>query len=80
MEAGQIKSGQTVEDTFHKMLQHIFRVTPQAADSITADYKSVSALIRGFQRGGPYILEDLPVSVTPAFLPSPVVLFSFFFF
>jgi len=61
MESGQIKSGQTVEDTFHKMLQHVFRLTPQAADSITAEYKSVSSLIRGFRTGGPYILEDMPV-------------------
>lgn len=61
MESGQIKSGNGVEDTFQKMLQHIQRVTPGVADAITARYKSVSALIRGFQQGGPNILEDLPV-------------------
>ena len=61
MEAGQIKSGTGPEDTFHKMLQQVYRVTPQVADSITARYKSVHALIRGFQQGGPSILEDLPV-------------------
>lgn len=61
MEAGQIKSGTGPEDTFHRMLQHVQRVTPPVADAITARYKSVSALIRGFQQGGPYILEGLPV-------------------
>jgi hypothetical protein len=60
-ETGQIKSGTSVEDTFHKMLQHVHRVTPHIADSITSVYGSVYALVHGFQRGGPDILEDLPV-------------------
>ena len=61
MEKGQIKSGNGAEDTFHKMLQQVHRVTPQAADAITAVHKSVHALVQGFQRGGPDILEDLQV-------------------
>jgi hypothetical protein len=61
MESGQIKSGSTVEDTYHKMLQQIHRVTPPIADAITGTYKTVHALIRAFQRGGPDILEDLQV-------------------
>lgn len=61
MDVGQIKSGTGVEDTFHKMLQQVHRVTPHVADSIASTYGSVHDLIRGFQRGGPYILEDLPV-------------------
>ena len=61
MESGQIKSGTGPEDTFHKMLQHINRVTPAVADAITARYKSVSALTRAFQQGGESILARLPV-------------------
>jgi crossover junction endonuclease EME1 len=63
MDVGQIKSGTGTEDTFHKMLQQVHRVTPQVADSIMARYKSVHALIRGFQQGGPSTLEDLPVTL-----------------
>lgn len=61
MEKGQIKSGNGTEDTFHKMLQQVHRVTPQVADAITSVYKSAHALIRGFQQGGPDILENLQV-------------------
>lgn len=61
MDAGQVKSGQNPEDTFNKMLQHVARVTPQIADSITGTYKSVHSLMTAFERGGPDILEDFPV-------------------
>jgi len=61
MEKGQIKSGTGVEDTFHKMLQQVYRVTPQVADSITEVYPSIHALVRGFKTGGTDILEDIPV-------------------
>ena len=61
MEKGQFKSGTGVEDTFHKMLQQVYRVTPQVADSITGVYPSIHALVRGFKSGGTDILEDLPV-------------------
>jgi hypothetical protein len=61
MDAGQVKSGQNPEDTFNKMLQHVARVTPQIADSITGTYKSVHSLMAAFERGGPDILEDFPV-------------------
>ena len=61
MESGQIKSGSNVEDTYHKMLQQVHRVTPQIADIITGTYKSVHALICAFQRGGPTVLEGLQV-------------------
>ena len=61
MEKGQVKSGTNAADTFHKMLQHVARVTPHIADAITARYKSVHSLIEGFRQGGPYILEDLDV-------------------
>jgi crossover junction endonuclease EME1 len=64
MEKGQFKSGSDVQDTFSKMLQQITRVTPQVADSITGVYRSVHALVRAFQNGGPNILEDLEVRLT----------------
>jgi len=64
MEKGQIKSGTGVEDTFHKMLQQVQRVTPQVADAITGVYPSIHALIRAFKMGGTDILEDIPVSHT----------------
>jgi hypothetical protein len=62
MENGQIKPGSGAHDVFNKMLQHVRGVTPQVAESITGAYKSVPALILAFQRGGPEILEDLPVT------------------
>jgi hypothetical protein len=65
MDAGQVKSGQNPEDTFNKMLQHVARVTPQIADSITGTYKSVHSLMAAFERGGPDILEDFPVPNLP---------------
>lgn len=61
MEKGQIKSGTGVEDTFHKMLQQVYRVTPQVADSITGVYPTIHDLVRGFKTGGTDILEDIPV-------------------
>ena len=61
MEVGQIKSGANVEDTYHKMLQQVHRVTPQIADTITGTYKSVYALISAFKRDGPSVLEGLQV-------------------
>jgi hypothetical protein len=63
MEVGQIKSGSDAKDSFHKMLQHVRGVTPHVADSITARFKSVAALIQGFQRGGADILQNLTVFV-----------------
>jgi len=62
MEAGQFKSGATPEEAFHRMLQHVRGVTPQTADAITGVFKTVQSLINGFHRGGPNILEDIPVT------------------
>jgi crossover junction endonuclease EME1 len=61
MEGGQVKSGATTEEMFSKMLQQVHRVTPQVADTIMGTHKSVSALVRAFQQGGPHVLEDLVV-------------------
>lgn len=61
MDGGQIKSGATTDEIYSKMLQQVQRVTPQVADTIMGTYKSVSALIRAFQEGGPHVLEDLVV-------------------
>jgi crossover junction endonuclease EME1 len=63
MEVGQVKSGTSPEDTFHKMLQNILGVTPQVADAVTVRWKTVSALIHAFRRGGPDILQHCVVSV-----------------
>jgi len=43
------------------MLQHLYRITPQVADSITGVHPSIHALVQGFKSGGTDILEDLPV-------------------
>jgi|SRR5579859_6605389 crossover junction endonuclease EME1 len=66
MDAGQVKSGSDIPDTFHKMLQHIPRVTPGVADAIMSVYRTPPALIRAFRAGGAEILVGLNVGMTKA--------------
>ncbi|KAG8527678.1 uncharacterized protein KY384_007831 [Bacidia gigantensis] len=60
MENDQVKCGTDKEDTFHKMLQEVVRVTPPIARGIAYKYASVIALMQGFRDGGQYVLEGLP--------------------
>ena len=60
MDNGQIKSGENKADTFVKMLQETFRVTPAIALGIAAVYPSVTELVKeGLEKRGPLCLEDI---------------------
>ena len=60
MESGQIKTGEDKADTFVKMLQEIFRVTPAIALGIASVYPSVTQLVNeGFEKRGQMCLEDI---------------------
>ncbi|KAF4631149.1 hypothetical protein G7Y89_g6978 [Cudoniella acicularis] len=59
MESGQVKTGDTPENTFTKMLQEIIRITAPVAYGIAAEYPSVKELVRGLKENGPLALEDL---------------------
>ncbi|KAH6679476.1 ERCC4 domain-containing protein [Halenospora varia] len=59
MESGQVKTGDSPDDTFTKMLQEIMRITASVAYSIVAEYPSLQDLVKGLERHGPLGLEDL---------------------
>ena len=63
MDVGQVRTGDDVQDTYVKMLQQIVRVTAPIAYGIAAEYPNVESLVRGFERSGPGMLEDLKVCV-----------------
>jgi crossover junction endonuclease EME1 len=58
METGQVKTGETVSDTYTKMLQEMLRITLPVAYGIAAEYPTVQQLVRGLQDHGPTTLED----------------------
>ncbi|KAI1821200.1 ERCC4 domain-containing protein [Xylaria intraflava] len=58
MEAGQVRTGDGLKDTYIQMLQKITRVTPPIAYGIAAKYESVTKLIRGFEEEGPLALAE----------------------
>jgi crossover junction endonuclease EME1 len=61
MDVGQVKSGEDRHDTFVKMLQEVNRVTASMAYGITAQYPSVTDLVRRMKVYGPAMLEDVRV-------------------
>ncbi|KAJ5489086.1 hypothetical protein N7539_003976 [Penicillium diatomitis] len=73
METGQVKTGDSKQDTFVKMLQEVNRVTASMAYGIAAQYSSVTDLVQGMQRHGPGMLED--VKVCELCRPSEVISF-----
>ena len=58
MESGQVKTGDSPEDTYAKMLQEIIRITASVAYGITAEYPTVQKLAKGLEENGPLALED----------------------
>ena len=58
MESGQVKTGESPEDTYTKMLQEIVRITASVAYGIAAEYPTVQKLVAGLEEKGPLALED----------------------
>ncbi|KAJ9613135.1 hypothetical protein H2200_003076 [Cladophialophora chaetospira] len=63
MDSGQVKTGDDVKDTFVKMLQEVQRVTPSMAYGIVEKYKSIRKLVKGFDKHGNLLLEDVHKTV-----------------
>jgi crossover junction endonuclease EME1 len=62
MDSGQVKTGENALDTYVRMLQEVQRVTPSMAYGIAAEYGDVQALVKGFKKEGPLMLEDVKKS------------------
>ncbi|EXJ84868.1 hypothetical protein A1O3_05543 [Capronia epimyces CBS 606.96] len=63
MDTGQVRTGDDAKDTFVKMLQEVQRVTPSMAYGILDQWPSVRKLVKGFERHGNLMLEDVRKSV-----------------
>jgi crossover junction endonuclease EME1 len=59
MDSGQVKTGENALDTYVRMLQEVQRVTPSMAYGIAGQYGNVRALVSGFKKEGPLMLEDV---------------------
>ena len=62
MDFGQIRTGDSDDDTYVKMLQQVTRVTESVAGGIANQYPNVFSLVTAFKKHGPLMLEDLTVS------------------
>ncbi|KAK8087102.1 hypothetical protein PG994_002076 [Apiospora phragmitis] len=58
MESGQVRTGDSPDEIFVRMLQENARITAPMAYGIFNKYKSVSELVRGFKAEGPLALEN----------------------
>ncbi|KAK8039310.1 ERCC4 domain-containing protein [Apiospora rasikravindrae] len=58
METGQVRTGDSPNEIFVRMLQENARITAPMAYGIVNKYKSVSELVRGFEAEGPLALEN----------------------
>ncbi|KAK7948139.1 alpha-mannosyltransferase [Apiospora aurea] len=58
MESGQVRTGDSPNEIFVRMLQENARITAPMAYGIVNKYKSVSELVRGFEAEGPLALEN----------------------
>ncbi|KAI1860835.1 uncharacterized protein JN550_011297 [Neoarthrinium moseri] len=58
MDTGQVRTGDTVRETYIRMLQEVARVTAPMAYGIAVQYPTVSELLRGFEQNGPLALEN----------------------
>ncbi|KIX92874.1 uncharacterized protein Z520_11350 [Fonsecaea multimorphosa CBS 102226] len=63
MDSGQVRTGDDPKDTFVKMLQEVQRVTPSMAYGIVEEYKSIRKLVKGFDKHGNLMLEDVRKTV-----------------
>lgn len=63
MDSGQVRTGDDAKDTFVKMLQEVQRVTPSMAYGIVEEYKTIRKLVKGFDKHGNMLLEDVRKTV-----------------
>jgi crossover junction endonuclease EME1 len=63
MDRGQVKTGDNAEDTFAKMLQEVNRITPSMALGIVKEYGTIRRLVKGFDKHGNLLLEDVRKAV-----------------
>ncbi|OLL24192.1 Crossover junction endonuclease eme1 [Neolecta irregularis DAH-3] len=61
MDAGQVKTGKDVNDTFCKSLEQVTRVTRYIATAVMNKYNTPQALYRGFTSTGAEALSDCTV-------------------
>ncbi|GAB0136288.1 hypothetical protein EsDP_00004594 [Epichloe bromicola] len=59
MESGQVRTGDTAQDTYVRMLQEIVRITAPIAYGIAAEFNSVTKLAQGLDSGGPERLASV---------------------
>ncbi|KAK0103454.1 hypothetical protein ONS95_005477 [Cadophora gregata] len=58
MDTGQVKTGDDAADTYVRMLQEVFRVTPSIAYGIVAEFPTLRELVKTLKAQGPLALED----------------------
>ena len=58
MDTGQVKTGEDAADTYVRMLQEVFRVTPSIAYGIVAEFPTLRELVKVLKDQGPLALED----------------------
>jgi crossover junction endonuclease EME1 len=63
MDGGQVRTGDDAKDTFVKMLQEVQRVTPSMAYGIVEEFKTIRKLVKGFDKHGNLLLEDVRKTV-----------------
>ncbi|KIW97943.1 uncharacterized protein Z519_01527 [Cladophialophora bantiana CBS 173.52] len=63
MDSGQVRTGDDCKDTYVKMLQEVQRVTPSMAYGIAEEYKTIRKLVKGFDKHGNLLLEDVRKTV-----------------
>ncbi|EGX93839.1 alpha-1,2-mannosyltransferase (Alg2), putative [Cordyceps militaris CM01] len=59
MESGQVKTGDSTQDTYVRMLQEIFRVTAPIAYGVASEFGTVTKLVEGLAARGPTALEQV---------------------
>jgi crossover junction endonuclease EME1 len=59
MEAGQVRAGDGAHDTYVRLLQEISRVTAPVAHGVVAECRTVAALVKELEKGGPLRLENV---------------------
>lgn len=59
MDKGQVRTGDDAKDAFVKMLQEVTRVTPSMAYGIVEECQTVRQLVKGFEREGNLLLQDV---------------------